>query len=152
VNLPDKSTWIVTASVTAVDTAVCTLASQAPANATDGTLATRWSSGKPQAGDEWVQVDFGTNVKLNKLLLEAWDAALGCGGADDHPRHLVVRVSNTANDLAAPVATEADGTLDLTTIELPEAAEGRYLLLSQTGTASPSWWSIAELEVMCEEL
>jgi hypothetical protein len=149
--LPAKSKWVTTASVTANDVAVCTLASQAAANATDGTLATRWGSGKPQAGDEWVQVDFGTSVRLNKLLLEAWDPALGCGEPDDNPRHVVVRVSNTANNLAAPIATQVDGTLDLTTIKLPEAAEGRYLLLSQTGVASPSWWSIAELEVMCEE-
>lgn len=152
VTLPSKSKWITTASVTAGNAATCTEPSQAAANATDGTLATRWSSGKPQAGNEWVQVDFGTTVKVNKLLLEAWDPALDCGGPDDHPRHVVVRVSDTANNLAGPIATEVDGTLDLTTIEIPDAVEGRYLLLSQTGVASPSWWSIAELEAMCEDL
>lgn len=147
--LPDKSVWVTTASVFSTAQFCGGDLTQVPANATDGNLGTRWSTGVAQAGDEWLEVDFGSSVTLSTVTLDAYDPAQVCGGPEDYPRYYQARLSNTSLDFDAPILAEGEGMLDLTTIEFSPPAVGRYLLISQTGVTSPSWWSIAELDAAC---
>jgi hypothetical protein len=115
-----------------------------PANLLDD-QATRWSSGKPQSGDEWLQVDFGSTVTLNQLNLQQ-----GVYG-NDYPRSYTLIVSDTALDFGGAVAAQGDGQSGVsTTIALASPSSGRYLLLKQLGS-SLSWWSAEEIEVSCFE-
>lgn len=106
---------------------------------------TRWSTGKPQAGDEWLQIDFGQTVTLNYVNLQQGD------DGNDYPRGYAVIVSDTDNDLAGAVRLTGTGKSGVSTaISLPQLYSGRYLLIKQTST-SLSWWSVEEIEVSCAD-
>lgn len=145
--LPAKATWLTTASVFDKPGVICT--NQEPYNATDGDPTTRWTSGKAQSGDEWLQVDFGSIVVFNRVTLDSFVEAAECGAPGDYPRHFQIRVSNSTQNFGAPVLLEGNGTVDATMIDFPKPATGRYLLISQTGIADPSWWSVFELDASC---
>jgi hypothetical protein len=132
--LTARGTWVATAS--------SSKSTDVPANLLDN-MITRWTTGKPQAGDEWLQLDFGATVSLDYINLQQ--------GTDtnDYPRGYSVIVSNMSGDLmATPVLTGSGKTGVSTAISLPSMATGRYLLIKQTGT-SLSWWSAEEIEVSC---
>lgn len=115
-----------------------------PANLLDNAI-TRWSTGKPQSGDEWLQLDFGSKVTLNDINLQQGD------DTNDYPRGYQVIVSDTAQDLNGTVLLSGAGKSGVSTaISLPALASGRYLLIKQTGS-SLSWWSAEEIEVSCSE-
>ena len=136
--LVPKASWVPSASHQS------TTPPNPPSKLTDNT-ATRWSSGKPQSGDEWVQIDFGAQVALRGINLQQ-----GVDG-NDYPRGYVVIVSNTAKDLTGTVRASGIGTSGVTTtIALPKVVFGRYLLIKQL-EKSLSWWSVAELEVNCTD-
>jgi len=129
-----KSSWVASASNQH--------ANETPAAVTDNASA-RWSTGKPQSGDEWLQIDFGATVTLRRVNLQQ--------GADtnDYPRMYAVYISETNLDLGGFAVANGVGTSGVsTTIVLPRAFSGRYLLIKQLGV-SLSWWSVAELEVSC---
>jgi hypothetical protein len=114
-----------------------------PENALDGSLSTRWSSGKPQAGDEWFQIDFGRTVTVSSVVLDMGEDA-EVQSYLDYARAYSVAVSDSSEDLSAPALAEGEGAAPLTRISLPDGALGRYLLVRQTGEAT-AWWSIHEL-------
>ncbi len=115
-----------------------------PANLLDSAI-TRWSTGKPQSGDEWLQLDFGSKVTINHINLQQGD------DANDYPRGYQVIVSDTAKDTSGTVLLAGAGKSGVSTaILLPALASGRYLLIKQTGS-SLSWWSAEEIEVSCSE-
>jgi hypothetical protein len=106
--------------------------------------ATRWTTGKAQSGDEWLKVDFGKVVRLNQINLQQ-----GPDNANDYPRGYQVYVSNLEQAEGDVVRASGSGESGVTTtIKLASFADGRYLLIKQTG-ASLSWWSAMELEVSC---
>ena len=115
-----------------------------PANLIDDTLA-RWSSGKPQSGDEWIQIDFGTAVAVRVVTLQQDD------DPNDYPRMYSVSLSDTAQNLTASALASGEGTSGastLTTFSSPHV--GRYLVVKQLGM-SVSWWSVDELQVSCTD-
>ena len=115
-----------------------------PPNLLDGKI-TRWSTGKAQSGDEWLQIDFGLAVTINHVNLQQGD------DTNDYPRTYSVIVSNTAKDLNGAVSATGSGKSGVSTaILLPTLATGRYLLIKQTAT-SLSWWSAEEIEVSCSD-
>ena len=115
-----------------------------PPNLLDGKI-TRWSTGKAQSGDEWLQIDFGAAVTINHVNLQQGD------DTNDYPRTYSVIVSNTAKDLNGTVSGTGSGKTGVSTaILLPTLATGRYLLIKQTAT-SLSWWSAEEIEVSCSD-
>jgi endo-1,3(4)-beta-glucanase len=129
------STWVPSVSSHSSDSSAANLIDNLPA---------RWTSGKPQAGDEWLQIDFGAVVNVRRINLQQ-----GSDNANDYPRSYAVYMSNTALDSSGPVRASGTGTSGVTTtILLPSIASGRYLLIKQLGT-SLSWWSVEELEVTC---
>jgi hypothetical protein len=112
----------------------------------DGNLSERWSSGKQQSGDEWIQIDFGKVVTLSDITLQH--------GSDtaDFPVAYAVRVSNTSGDFTATVRASGSGATGAQlVIMLATPATGRYLTIRQTGATDFEWWSIAELQVTCSD-
>jgi len=130
----DDNGWTATASNSSLDTP--------PQNALDGDLTTHWSSGKPQAADEWFQLDFRQTLVVSSIELD-----LGTDSSDasydDYPRGYFVRLSATPNDETADVVASGAGKTPITHINLKGAA-GRYVFIRQTFTDAHSW-SIHEL-------
>ena len=132
--IPARKTWVPTASSHGPNDPVTGL--------TDNTAA-RWSSGKPQSGDEWLQIDFGETVSIRSVNLQQ--------GSDpnDYPRSYSITVSDTKNDLTGPAVFSGQGETGVsTTTVLSQPHAGQYLLIKQLGT-SLSWWSVDEIEVGC---
>ena len=144
--LPAKATWIVTASHTSLgNSQESDPLYNPPSHAIDGNLNERWSTGKPQAGDEWLQIDFGQRVAIGQVTLQ-----LGTSSTD-YARGYAARVSDVPLDFAAPVLVSGAGQASVdTVIAFGPVAIGRYLLISQTGSAT-SWWSVAEANVACSD-
>jgi hypothetical protein len=136
--LTARSSWVATASH------FDSTNSGVPANLLDNTK-TRWSTGKAQSGNEWLQIDFGATVTLNHINLQQGD------DINDYPRSYSVIVSDTPKDLSGSVKLTASGKSGVSTaILLPALASGRYVLIKQTGS-SLSWWSAEEIEVSCAD-
>jgi hypothetical protein len=109
-------------------------------------LTTRWSTGKDQAGGEWLQLDFGAVVTLTRLTL-----VLGAN-INDFPRGYATRFSNTPMNGAAPVRVSGAGAAGVDTVmNFPAGTSGRYVLINQTGSVSGLWWSVAELQAECAD-
>jgi hypothetical protein len=131
-----KSKWVVTASSSD--------AIAPPAQAIDDKVDTRWSTGKEQIGGEWLQLDLGGTVTLSKLTL-----VLG-GSVNDYPRKYATRFSNSSMNTGAPVLVSGMGAASMDTVmNFPAGSTGRYVLISQSGTAPALWWSVAEIQVQC---
>ena len=133
-----RSAWAPTAS--------SSYASDPVTNVIDNTSA-RWSTGKPQSGNEWLQIDFGATVNLRTINLQQGNAS----DSNDYPRSYSVYVSDVDRDMTGSALATGVGTHGVSTgITLSKIASGRYLLIRQLGT-SLSWWSVQELEVSCAE-
>ena len=124
--------WTPTASVSA--------SGDSPANAIDGDITTRWSSGTPQTNGMWFQVDLGIVSTFRGLILDA------ATSSSDYPRGYQVNVSSNGVNWGSPVATGA-GSSAVTTILFGNQT-ARYVRVTQTGSASGLWWSIHELNVL----
>jgi hypothetical protein len=105
----------------------------------------RWSTGKPQAGDEWLQIDFGAPAAIRQLSF-----TLNPDDADDYPRIYQIKISDAPLDFNATIRASGAGALGQTlTVTLAEPVVGRYLLVQQKGKDAESWWSVSELTVTC---
>ena len=128
-----STNWKLTASITAAGNA------DAPPNAADGKLATRWTTGRNQTGDETFTVDLGQTMSVSRVLLDDTTNPL------DFPVAYAIEVStNGATFTAVKMgrgATMTDARF--------APVNARYLRIHQTGTtpAGGSWWSIDELKV-----
>ena len=113
--------------------------------AIDADVATRFATGKAQAGDEWLQIDLGAVGTVNHLTINTTSAT-------DYTRHYQVRVSNTSVDMAAQVLADAAGATGTIAITLSKTVNGRFVLISQTGNvgAATSWWSVNDVTVTCQ--
>jgi hypothetical protein len=143
-SIPKCSDHPLTARASWTATASHPTSGDMPANLLDGKI-TRWSTGKAQSGDEWLQIDFGATVTINHVNLQQGD------DTNDYPRTYSVIVSNTAKDLGGTARGTGSGKSGVSTaILLPALATGRYLLIKQTAT-SLSWWSAEEIEISCSD-
>jgi hypothetical protein len=149
-----KTTWVPTASSESLGNGMESDGLYNPVkHMTDGNYTERWSSGATQAGDEWIQIDFGDVVNLTGITLNVR------GSEGDYPREYVVRMSNKAKDFAAPALAMGSGLPtaadpDNTVIPFTKMATGRYLTVRQTGvnTTSTAWWTISEFSAVCGAL
>jgi hypothetical protein len=135
--IPAKTTWKVTASSSGTNASA--------SNLCDDILTNRWSSGKPQAGDEWIEVDFGVEVTLSQATL-----LLG-SSVNDYPRSYETRFSDIAMSTAAPLLSGSGMPSTDTVMTFPAATIGRYLRVSQAGPTTSNYWSAAEIEVQCQD-
>ncbi|MEN3306074.1 MAG: hypothetical protein V7603_2276 [Micromonosporaceae bacterium] len=101
------------------------------ANATDGNLATRWSS--PFSDPQWLQVDLGQTYAVNHVTL-TWEAAYG--------RAYQIQVSGDgATWTTVYSTTTGDGGTD----DLAVTGTGRYLRMYGTARGTPYGYSLWEL-------
>jgi hypothetical protein len=104
-------------------------------NATDGSLASRWSS--QFSGSEWIYVDLGSVYTIHQVVLR-WEAAYGRG--------YQIQVSDDASTWTEVYSTTTgDGGVDGITLVSP--ASGRYVRLLGTQRATTYGYSLWEFEV-----
>ncbi|WP_220136715.1 discoidin domain-containing protein [Streptomyces himalayensis] len=128
----DRTGWTVTASATE--------SGGTPAKVKDGDAGTRWSTGAPQTGGQWLQVDMGATHTFNQIVL---DTAKNSTEENDYPRGYTVQVSSDGSTWTQVAA--GTGSRKATAINFA-AARGRYVKITQTGT-SANWWSVGEVNV-----
>jgi hypothetical protein len=154
--LTAKSSWIATGNPTSNGNGMeADPLYNPPSHVLDGSLNERWSTGQPQAGGEWLQIDFGEEVSIKQLALILLSDNSGNGG--DYPRAYEVRLSNSAPavdgtpNFTPPIRASGAGVQNSNlTLNFPAPISGRYLSIRQTGaTASTEWWTVAELNVSC---
>jgi hypothetical protein len=104
-------------------------------DAFDGALGTRWSSGKPQTGDEWYQLDLGSIACISSLWLVS--------GGGDAASALTLEVSV---DGVEYVAVWKGAGSAVSEIQFP-AHSARFVRIKQVGNGGANWWSIQEIEV-----
>ena len=109
------------------------------ANALDGDVNTRWTSGTPQQPGQWFTVDLGANTPVNKVLFDAGPDSTG-----DYPRSY--EIWGSQDNVNWTKYASGLGTGRITTATLWTTEWMRYLKIVQTGTSS-NWWSIADLSV-----
>ncbi|WP_150107220.1 carbohydrate-binding protein [Pedosphaera parvula] len=126
----DRTGWVVASN---------TSGSDAPANAIDLDLNTRWSTGASQTAGQWFQVDMGSARTFYKIVLNTVNSS------GDYPRGYQVNVSNDGLAWGSPVAT-GTGASAITTITFATQA-ARYIRITQTGSAQGSYWSIHDFNV-----
>src|SRR5882724_4479938 len=133
-SIPAKTTWKGSALPEANDAP--------PSNVFDGDDTTRFTTGQPQMGGEWLEIDFGASVTINQITMHT--------NNNDYFRHYQLRLSNTANDAAAAILKEGDGMTGSITVTLPQTHSGRFLNIRQAGMVTPTWWSLHEVSVACK--
>ena len=120
-----RTGWVATAS----------LQGDVPANAIDGKLNTRWTTGTARAANQWFEVDMGSAQTFSELVLDA-------NGSTDYLGGYQVFVSNDGTNWGTPVA---QGTAtDPKTVITFAAQTARYFKVVTTD-AGTHWWSIYEL-------
>ena len=126
-----RNGWVVSASV----------GGSSAANAIDGDISTRWTSGVSQTNGMWFQVDTGLwpAPTFNQIVLDAGTST------SDYPRGYQVNVSNDGSNWGSPVTTGA-GSSAVTTINFASQT-ARYIRVTQTGSVPGLWWSIHEFNV-----
>jgi hypothetical protein len=111
------------------------------ANAIDGKLGTRWSSGTAQAAGQWFQIDLGSAQTFDRITFDAG------GSVNDYARGYQVLVSDNGTDWTSqPAIASGVGTGPLIDIRLGAPVTHRYVRIVHTGSSS-YWWSIAELNL-----
>ena len=125
-----RGSWVASASVSG---------GGAAANALDGNLNTRFSTGTAQAAGEWFEVNLGSPVKFSEITMDA-------GGSNgDYPRGYTVSVSNDGASWADVVS--GAGTGQLVTVSFAEQS-AQYVKVTETASGvTGNWWSIAEFNV-----
>lgn len=117
----------------------------------DGNPSTRWLSGHPQNGHEWIEIAFDTPRDVARLDVVLTDRSLR-----DYPRHLRVE----SRDAAGATRVLYDGDvlgamgraillaphLPVMSIALPHNMS-EALILRQTGVSERWYWSVDELSV-----
>jgi beta-glucosidase len=122
--------WTGAASVTASVT-------ELPPKAFDGDIATRWTTGRAQLGDETFIVDLGAAMPVSQVVLD--DSTHPA----DYPAAYALDLSSDGKKFT-PVE-KGFGSM-VTIVCFPESSV-RYVRIRQTGSSSLSAWSIDELRV-----
>lgn len=119
-----------------------------PFHAIDGITGERWSTGKPQSGNEWFEIDFGQEVTVTQVTLQTFN-----NDVEDWPRMYAVRFTDMSMNFLATAIVSGSGTTGSTVINLPEPTTGQFLLIRQTGSVDPltKWWTIGEVVVTCTD-
>jgi hypothetical protein len=107
----------------------------APANAIDGNISTRFSSDADQASGMWFQVNLGSSVTFDQIEMDAG------GSSGDYARGYNVEVSadgSTFSSVATGTGTSSPQIVSFT------ATTAQYIRVVLTAGVSTNWWSIAE--------
>src|SRR5579863_9162371 len=110
-------------------------AADAPANAIDGNLSTRFSSDAFQASGMYFQVNLGSSQTFNQIVLNSG------GSAGDYARGYNVEVSTNGSTFTS--VTTGTGTASPETITFADQT-AQYIRVVLTAASTTNWWSIAE--------
>lgn len=124
-----RTGWAASASSTALS----------PALAIDGNAATRWATSAAQAPNQFYQLDMVTAKTFRQITLDS------TASAGDYPRGHQVFVSSDGTSWGTAIASGTPTTPVVTITFAPQTA--RFIKVVQTGTVSPNWWSIHEINV-----
>ncbi|HET9058518.1 MAG TPA: glycoside hydrolase family 3 C-terminal domain-containing protein, partial [Acidimicrobiales bacterium] len=127
----NRTGWVATSNTTQS-------AADAPANALDGNLATRFSTDSGQTAGMELEVDMGSQQNFNELDLDSTD------NAGDYARGFDVYVSADGNSWT-PVAS-CTGTASPEIVSF-SAQTARYIEILLTVNYPSAWWSVDELNV-----
>jgi hypothetical protein len=117
----------------------------------DGDGDTRWLTGRPQNGDEWIRLEFDRPRDVTHIDLETAARSFG-----DYPREL--RIESTAADGSTKVLAEGamlipygralakGGARPALSLALP-TAQTRVLTIRQIGRTRRWFWSLHELAI-----
>ncbi len=127
----DRTGWTATASLNNANAG----------NAIDGDNTTGWNTGTTQSSGQYFQVDMGQSSFFNRIYLNA------AGFTADYPVSYKVEVSS---DGAAwkDVASGSGNAQNMIIKFIPQVAQ--YIKVTQTGTSSTQWWSVAEFNVFSD--
>lgn len=115
-------------------TASSTESGGSTANAFDGNLNTRWSSGAAQASGQWFEVDQQTPTWFNHIVMDSGP------NTGDYARGYTVQVSNDNTNWQTVANGEGAG--PWVDVNFP-IVQDRYIKVTLQNS-SGSWWSIAE--------
>ncbi len=113
-------------------------AGDAPANAIDGNINTRFSSEAPQAPGMWFQVNMGSTQNFNQIEMNSGPSTT------DYAAGYNVEVSTDGSTFTS-VAT-GTGTSSPETVTFA-AQNAQYIRVVLTASTQTPWWSIAEFTV-----
>ena len=125
----DRIGWVLSASVNP----------NALSKAIDGNITTSWNTFGLQAPGQWFQVDMGSPKAFTQIVMEQG------ASQNDYPRAYEVRVSNDGVSWSSPVFT-GTGNIPVTMCSFPKQV-ARYIRVTQTGSATNSYWSLFEFNV-----
>ncbi|HVR28066.1 MAG TPA: discoidin domain-containing protein, partial [Thermoanaerobaculia bacterium] len=114
------------------------MAQQLP-NAVDGDPRTRWDSGRPQQGGEWLQVELSSEGLVADVWLDT------TGSPNDYPRGLSVLHSRDG-EIFEPAGIVVRGTTRMH-VALDPPVRARWLRIEQTGREEQFYWSVHDLEL-----
>lgn len=106
-----------------------------PAQAADGNLGTRWSTGGPMTSGTWFQIELPAEVELGGVALDS-------PFPNDYPRTYKVELSPDGKTWAK--AAEGEGKQTPTEILFTGARKGKFIRITETGSAA-NFWSIDEV-------
>ena len=110
----------------------------APANALDGNLKTRFSTNKDQAPGMYFQVDLGSAQAFDELEMDVPNSP------DDYARDYSVEVSGNGNAWTTVATCAGTGTYE--TVSFP-AQTAQYVEVVLTASNTRWWWSIDEFNL-----
>jgi len=116
----------------------------------DGDRDTRWLTGRPQIGSEWIEVAFDSPRHVAMVRMQTAERSFG-----DYPRELAIDAIETGGDrtlfrgsVLPQFGRGLAGNLTYPTIDIPlPDNEARAIRLRQLGTTDRLFWSIHELEL-----
>lgn len=103
---------------------------------------TRWTSGKEQAGGEWIQLDLGEAQTVGRIVMDS------AHHREDYARGYEVYVSSDGKTWGDPVAA-GKGTSAVVEAAFPLQTV-RYIQIKQTGNGA-KWWSITNLTLFTSD-
>lgn len=131
----DPSGWTATADPSGPANSCCT--AEVAANAIDADASTRYSNGEGQAPGQYLQVDFGKQIRARQVVFDTG------GSTGDYPRGYEVQTSTDGTNWSTAVA-DGVGTGQFTTANL-SGANVRYVRITLTAADASDWWSVADV-------
>ena len=110
----------------------------APGNALDGYLATRFSTDEPQAPGLYFEVNIGSPQVFNELEMDVPNAP------NDYARAFTVKVSSNGTTWASVASCTGTGTPEVVSFPTQTA---QYVEVVLTAGTSSYWWSIDEFRL-----
>jgi len=116
----------------------------------DGDRDTRWLTGRPQTGSEWIEMAFDSPRNVAVVRMQTAERSFG-----DYPRELAIDAIETSGDrtlfrgsVLPQFGRGLAANLTYPTIDIPlPDNEARAIRLRQLGTTGRLFWSIHELEL-----